>query len=171
MSQGSNKLKDEGLTKRKKQMPYSRIYLSRKNRKNLERLAKEYDLTPRDLLKEMVEQYYNLMTLFEVEIGDSHSKRKYAQSQKVKLGLFPVVRIPEEIKEGLDKELAIHQQSQFRYLTRIVAMGQEELEYDLSGGIARVHVVKKSLEDPADLTLEEMLARRAYRADKSKGKL
>ena len=171
MSQGSNKLKDEGLTQRKKQMPYSRIYLSRKNRKNLERLAKEYDLTPRDLLKEMVEQYYNLMTLFEVEIGDSYSKRKYAQSQKVKLGLFPVVRIPEEIKEVLDKALAIHQQSQFRYLTRIVALGQEELEYDLSESLARVLVVKKSLEDPADLTLEEMLARRAYRADRNKGKL
>jgi hypothetical protein len=147
-------------------MPYSRIYLSRKNRKNLERLAKEFELTPRDLLKEMIEQYYNLMTLFEVEVGDSHSKSKYAQSQKARLGMFPVVRIPEAIKEVLDKELAIHQQSRFRYLTRIVAMGQEELEYDLSESIARVIVVKKSKEDPADLTLEEMLARRAYRADK-----
>jgi hypothetical protein len=147
-------------------MPYSRIYLSRKNRKNLERLAKEYELTPRDLLKEMVDQYYNLMTLFEVEVGDSHSKRKYAQSQKARLGMFPVVRIPEANKEVLDKELAIHQQSRFRYLTRIVAMGQEELEYDLSESIARVIVVKKSKEDPADLTLEEILARRAYRADK-----
>jgi hypothetical protein len=147
-------------------MPYSRIYLSTKNRKNLERLAKEYELTPRDLLKEMVDQYYNLMTLFEVEVGDSHSKRKYAQSQKARLGMFPVVRIPEANKEVLDKELAIHQQSRFRYLTRIVAMGQEELEYDLSESIARVIVVKKSKEDPADLTLEEILARRAYRADK-----
>jgi hypothetical protein len=45
-------------------------------------------------------------------------------------------------------------------------MGQEELEYDLSESIARVIVVKKSKEDPADLTLEEILARRAYRADK-----
>jgi hypothetical protein len=152
-------------------MPYSRIYLSRKNRRNLERLAKESDLTPRELIKEMVEQYYNLMTLFEVEIGDFHSRRKYAQSQKTKLGLFPVVRIPEEIKDMLDKELAIHQQSQFRYLSRIVAMGQEELEYDLSESIARVLVVKKSLEDPADLTLEEMLVRRAYQANKSRGKL
>jgi predicted DNA-binding protein len=151
-------------------MPYSRIYLSRKNRKNLERLAKEFELTPRDLLKEMIEQYYNLMTLFEVEVGDSHSRRKYAQSQKARLGMFPVVRLPETIKEDLDKELAIHQHSKFRYLTRIVDMGQEELEYDLSEGIARVIVVKKSKEDPADLTLEEMLARRAYQADKSKGK-
>jgi len=147
-------------------MPYSRIYLSRKTRKNLERLAKEFELTPRDLLKEMVDQYCNLMTLFEVEVGDSHSKRKYAQSQKARLGMFPVVRIPETIKEVLDKELAVHQQSRFQYLTRIVAMGQEELEYDLSESIARVIVVKKSKEDPADLTLEEMLARRAYRADK-----
>jgi hypothetical protein len=147
-------------------MPYSRIYLSRKNRKNLERLAKEFELTPRDLLKEMIEQYYNLMTLFEVEVGDSHSRRKYTQSQKARLGMFPVVRISETIKEDLDKELALHHQSKFRYLTRIVAMGQEELEYDLSESIARVIVVKKSKEDPADLTLEEMLARRAYRADK-----
>jgi hypothetical protein len=114
----------------------------------------------------MVDQYYNLMTLLEVEVGDSHSRRKYAQSQKARLGMFPVVRLPETIKEDLDKELAIHQQSQFRYLTRIVAMGQEELEYDLSESIARVIVVKKSKEDPADLTLEEILARRAYRADK-----
>lgn len=152
-------------------MPYSRVYLSRNNRKNLERLAREYDLTPRDLLQEMVEQYYNLMTLFEVEVGDAHSKRKHAQSQKTKLGLFPVVRIPERVKKDLDIELSIHQQSQFRYLSRIVAMGQEELEYDLSESIARVLVVKTSKEEPAGLTLEEMLARRAYRAEKDKGNL
>ena len=152
-------------------MPYTRIYLSRKNRKNLERLAKQFDVTPRALLKEMVEEYHNLMTLFEVEVGDAYSKRKYAQSQKAKLGTFPVVRIPERIKNILNQELAIHQQSQFCYLTRIVAMGQEELEHDLSENLARVLVVRNPKKSPSDLTLEEMLARRTYLDGKSKNSL
>jgi len=151
-------------------MPYSRIYISRKNRKNLQRLAKEYDLTPRRLLKEMVEEYYNLMTLFEVEVGDAYSERKYRQSQNAKIGMFPVIHIPEKIKNSLDKELAIHEQSKFQFLTRIVAMGQGELEDDLREKIARVLVVRNSKKEPSDLTLEEWMERRKYLKNKDHGK-
>ena len=112
-------------------MPYSRIYLNRKTRKNLERLADKYGTSSRELLEQMADEYYNLMPLLEAEIGDGYSLHKFRQSTNPKLGAFPLVRISWRTQKRLGHEVAKARQSQFRYLTRIVAMGQEELEHDL----------------------------------------
>lgn len=112
-------------------MPYVNLYLSKKTRRHLKRLSKIYGFSDRALVLRMLNEYYNLMRMLEVEVSDSYSERMYARSQKKPLGAFPLFDLSEKANSRLEKYAQKADQGKTRFLTRLIAMGVNELEDDL----------------------------------------